>query len=433
MFRKKKQKIEEIEVIEMDEMSEPALDEVNDEAEAVDSEEDDDELEAYQLPNTFSYRHPGLYGILFAVLTCAVLAGMGYAAIQLIPPDLLPWVRELVLDAPEQKNAASSPIEEAYDGGRAKNGNVSVPDLSGRTKEEAVKLLNSLELGAKFLGETVSNSDAGTIVDQEPLPKDEVPVNTTVFFHTSIGPSSVTVPDIVGHPYYEASNLLEIAGIGNITVIKEHSKTTKAGVVTTCNPQPGSTISTADPVAITVSAGQEGKTAKASDYINMSSDEALSASLEDGFVPVLAYGNSSIVEEGHIMYQTVEKGQQCPSGTDIVLTVSNGAPPEAARTLTYELEEPLNATEAAFRFVFVQESPECLMETVVEEGDMASFPKTITVPDMAGTGAGIIRYDEKLESGNWVQRSFWEITPDMAVVSNSPVTSEAESAEEAVS
>ena len=403
--------------------------------EAVESEEIDEENEIdeiYEENDGFSYRHPFFYGIFVAFLTFSISAGLLYLAYRVIPRDMIPWIQELILEPEHEQEQEQTEIktessaekvvedeielveteseeekEPLYEGEITDDG-ILVPDLSGRTKEETETLLNSLGLGAKYKGESISNIPAGCIVDQDPAPRTQVEKNTTVYYHTSIGPTDVKLPEIMNVRLYDAIKTMEAEGIENITVVKEHSDTVKLGLIMASNPEQGKTISTADPVVITVSAGLTGKEAKSSDYIGMKLDEALNLATEDGFIPTVNYGYSNITKPGLVMAQSVERNCQCDYGSEIVLTVCSKEPPKNGKTYEFELNAPNNLTDAGYRFVFIQES-DMLYETMIESKDTpCEFPYRIQIKDVVGTGKGIIRYDEKTENG-YVHRALWAV------------------------
>ena len=91
-----------------------------------------------------------------------------------------------------------------------------VPDLTGRTIDEATLLLSEqgLELGERT--EQESDSDAGLIISQDPLPNDEVTRGTAVDVVVSTGPAAPTtvpVPDVTCLSFGQAKTQLTAAGL----------------------------------------------------------------------------------------------------------------------------------------------------------------------------------------------------------------------------
>ncbi|GGK69446.1 Stk1 family PASTA domain-containing Ser/Thr kinase [Ornithinimicrobium pekingense] len=96
---------------------------------------------------------------------------------------------------------------------------VDVPDVTGRTQQEASALLTSAGLTVQVAPEQVFDDEvpAGSVVTQSPGPS-SVARGTPVTLTVSKGPETVAVPDVVGRQFRSAEE--ELVGLG-LTVKRE--------------------------------------------------------------------------------------------------------------------------------------------------------------------------------------------------------------------
>ena len=128
-----------------------------------------------------------------------------------------------------------------------------VPDLKGRTREEAEKLLEEAGL-VGVASEASNDAEEGTVFEQSPAEGEEVEEGSTVTYTVSTGPGTVSIPNVVGDGENSAAGALEDAGF-SVSREYEYSSRVGAGVVIsqslTGSAMPGTTIT------ITISRGPE--------------------------------------------------------------------------------------------------------------------------------------------------------------------------------
>ena len=128
-----------------------------------------------------------------------------------------------------------------------------VPDLKGRTREEAEKLLEEAGL-VGVASEASNDAEEGTVFEQSPAKGEEVEEGSTVTYTVSTGPGTVSIPNVVGDGENSALGALEDAGF-SVSREYEYSSRVGAGVVIsqslTGSAMPGTTIT------ITISRGPE--------------------------------------------------------------------------------------------------------------------------------------------------------------------------------
>jgi serine/threonine-protein kinase len=130
---------------------------------------------------------------------------------------------------------------------------VEVPELLGKTEDEAAEILGVLG----FAGPTVSrlpspSAEEGIVIAQSPLPGQQLRPGAAVRVAVSSGPPRVTVPDVLGFPIERAASLLTRLGF-EVQRVEEPSYT-EAGRVIRVEPPPGTERQLPTRVTLTISA-----------------------------------------------------------------------------------------------------------------------------------------------------------------------------------
>ncbi len=203
---------------------------------------------------------------------------------------------------------------------------VEVPDLRGRTEEEAKKILNDMEIGIKVDPERQPSNqyEEGQIMAQDKKPGTEVDKNTTITVTISSGEEAktTTVPDVVNREESEAEQMIRDA---NLTVAHgeaQYDDNVAEGNVISSNPVAGTEIEEGQTVTIVVSLGQ--KPATVPDIRGMSAADAEAALSAEGLVGSASEDYSDTVEAGKVISQDVDPNSEVDKGTTVSYVVSLG-------------------------------------------------------------------------------------------------------------
>ena len=203
---------------------------------------------------------------------------------------------------------------------------VEVPELRGRTEEEAKKILNDMELGIKVDPERQPSNqyEEGQIMAQDKAPGTEVDKNTTITVTISSGEEAktTTVPDVVNREESEAEQMIRDA---NLTVAHgeaQYDDNVAEGNVISSNPVAGTEIEEGQTVTIVVSLGQ--KPATVPDIRGMSAADAEAALSAEGLVGSASEDYSDTVEAGKVISQSVDPNSEVDKGTTVSYVVSLG-------------------------------------------------------------------------------------------------------------
>ena len=196
---------------------------------------------------------------------------------------------------------------------------VSVPDLSGMTKDEAQKALTAAGLVGKEGDAVYSDTDENKVAQQEAAAGTKVNKGDTVTFHLSKGPEMVSIPNVVGATEASASSSLSSAGF---TVHKsyDYSSTVAEGRVIsqsdTGQAKKGSTIT------ITISNGPE-STVSVPSVVGKTQSAAETELSNAGLRYDVQTSSSSTVAKGTVISQSPSSGTVA-KGTTVTIIVSSG-------------------------------------------------------------------------------------------------------------
>ena len=211
------------------------------------------------------------------------------------------------------------------------DGMVTVPDLRGKTEEEAKTITNDMKLGIQPMGEEASDQAKGTISSQDIPEGSKVEPYTTIKYYISKGAQQVTIPDMDGRTGVDAQQTLEDMGL-NVTVQKEYSEVdddgnamVELGYVDSISPEAGTSVSSGDTVTLTVSRGIDyGESVQVPNVVGLTKNDAVTKFSKFLNVEVKEE-QSTDVAAGEVISQEPEADSwEDPDTANVVITVSTG-------------------------------------------------------------------------------------------------------------
>lgn len=211
----------------------------------------------------------------------------------------------------------------------AADGLATVPDLVGKTEEEAKTLANDAHLGVQMAGEEASDQEKGRISRQETAEGTQVEANTTVKYWVSTGTAQVTIPDLDGRTGIDAQQTLEDLGL-QVNVQKEYSDTddngyalVDPGYVYNVEPAAGTSVQAGSSVTLTVSRGVDyGDNAEVPSVVGMTKDDALTTLGK--FIDIQITEQQSTEAAGTVIAQDPEAYAAADPDQPISITISSG-------------------------------------------------------------------------------------------------------------
>jgi eukaryotic-like serine/threonine-protein kinase len=132
------------------------------------------------------------------------------------------------------------------------SGQVDLPDLTGKTRQEATDILASLKLNSSTNPVEIADKAPDTVLSQDR--SGLVAQGTTVTLDIAVAPTNVVVPsDLVDKTYADAS--AQLTALGLVPAKVQRTSTKAVDVVLYSDPNKGATVAIGSTVTLNVSGG----------------------------------------------------------------------------------------------------------------------------------------------------------------------------------
>ena len=237
-----------------------------------------------------------------------------------------------------------------------------VPNVEGKSQDEAIKMLEDANLKAEVVEETSQTVKEGYVVSQETEPDTEVSAGDTVKIHVSTGTGikQVQMVSVIGET--EANARSRITGLGlTVNVVYEEDTSKDNGVVLKQSVNSGTTVNEGTSVTITVNKIAETKTVTATIDIKAITGGYTESTEEEGNNTtnntttqsktvniVITVGGTTVYSDSNVDKNTTNK-QATISGkgtANVVLTITDSNGGNWVRTQSVNFN---NATSISFQ------------------------------------------------------------------------------------
>jgi serine/threonine-protein kinase len=200
---------------------------------------------------------------------------------------------------------------------------VEVPDVRGRSRDDAVATLSALKLKAD-VHKVNSNEPIDTVIAQDPKPGDIIEEGKTVRINVSSGPKPIAIPSVVGQPYESAAATLQAAGFA--VARRDQDSNAPGGSVIDQDPAGGSTAAKGATVTLTVSKGPT--TAAVPDVTSLDLDTAVATLEDSGFKASPTPEDTTDPSlDGVVLSQDPPGGAQAEPGATVTIVVGRYVAP----------------------------------------------------------------------------------------------------------
>lgn len=342
---------------------------------------------------------------------------------------------------------SSEKTEQSESSGVDKDGMVTVPNLVGKTEDEAKTITNEINLGVQAMGEEVSTQEKGKISSQDILVDSKVEPYTTIKYYISKGAQQITIPEVDGQTGSDAQQTLEDMGL-KVTVQKEYSDLNDDGTPMVdpgyadhTTPAAGASVSSGDTVTLIVSRGVDyGDSVEVPSVVGMTKNDAITTFGKFLNVEVQEE-KSTDVPAGEVISQEPEAGNwEDPDTVNVVLTVSTGdqepgtddqstdssdttaqtsgsdsAMQQAAIAngevwkCTQTLNTPTGYSGGPVRLELIQNVNGTPTASVVLEGQTIEFPYDLDITGAPGVSEGTLYLSEQI-NGTYQELGNYSIT-----------------------
>ncbi len=298
---------------------------------------------------------------------------------------------------------------------------VEVPDLVGKTEEEATGIVKELYLGLQYTEEETSDTYAkGLISFQEIEPGTKVQKYTTIKYKLSSGSAALPLPDVVGQQQETAERTLKDMGF-TVSTTKSYSYEHELGVVMSMTPAAGTQSAAGEMVTLEVSMGSEYEDSVIPGVIGM--DETAAKAAMAAFNVIVEYAPSDTVPQGQVMAQNVAEGISAEKGSNVTITVSSGPEstatpsPEAGESqepdetqgaqegdasgawkCTQTLDTPATYTGGMVKMELVQDVNNSPVVDTIMEGKTIDFPYQLDITGQPGVSEGTLYLYELIDT-----------------------------------
>jgi serine/threonine-protein kinase len=194
---------------------------------------------------------------------------------------------------------------------------VEVPNVKGRSRDDAVALLSEAGLKANVV-EVFSSEDPGRVIAQFPVGGEEVIKGSKVRINVSRGVRPVNVPNVVGQPYDNAAGQLQAAGFA--IARRDVDSSQPPDVVIDQQPKGGSSLARGGTVILYVSKGP--KEATIPDVTSQDEESATETLERSGFVvEVQDQDTTDPTQDGIVLAQDPPGGTKAKPGKTVQIIV----------------------------------------------------------------------------------------------------------------
>ncbi len=220
---------------------------------------------------------------------------------------------------------------------------IAAPGVVGDSQSVAAAKLGAAGLKVGFVSQLNHPSiPAGLVISQAPVGGTNVAVGSSVSMTVSNGPSSSTVPEVVGTPQDPATGFVQAAGL-SVTMNRVNDASVPAGLVIGQSPIGGTHVPVGSAVLLTVSLGRA--VAAVPNLVGLPLSGAVStvggAGLNFGNV-VLEF--NAIVPDGQVISQTPAPGSVVAPGSFVDFMISQGPQPVPVPSVIGQTQAAAEAT-----------------------------------------------------------------------------------------
>jgi serine/threonine protein kinase len=211
---------------------------------------------------------------------------------------------------------------------------VQIPNLIGKTEEEAKAELKELKLNYEKVSEDYNaDQEAGKIYEQSPAYTPNYKVkekSTTIKVKVSKGTEKVTVPKVAGMIYDEAVKELENNKL-KAEKIEETSKEIKEGIVISQETNPNTEANAGETVKIHVSIGTGIAQVVMPSVLGKTESDARQTLEGKNLKVNVEYSEDTTKDNGIVLSQNIKSGENIDEGTEITITVNKLAETKEAK------------------------------------------------------------------------------------------------------
>lgn len=287
-----------------------------------------------------------------------------------------------------------------------------VPDITGKTREEALAVATNAGFGIKYVEEQYSDEKEGLIISQSPEAGEKAEPNSTIRYIISCGQKVLAVPDLSGKTLVEAESLLWDEGFLNVS-IKSIEDASGLGSVRGISAKTSARVQASSEIMIAVSSGEDHQDVQVGNYVGKKWKDAAREALSDGYIAQIRQGFSDVVEEGSVIAQNLVPFSWSPKGSVVTLHVSCGpGKRDPGKEKDVTLSAPYTYSGSEAWLVLREYINGKIYDTQLGEPyENVTFPLSVRVATDRRADVSEITMYEKTKDGT-AQRAKWRVQID---------------------
>lgn len=198
-----------------------------------------------------------------------------------------------------------------------------VPNVVGKTEEEAEKMLSEKNLVADAEAKYDETVEEGKVISTDPAVGTEVKEGDHIKIYISLGAEKIEVPNVIGWNQSDAENTLTNAGF-KVSVTEAYDDTYEAGVVINQSPSNPTKAAKGSTVELTVSKGKKTEYVSVPSLYKMTVDQARRELEKWGLILGDVTEQYDSEKAGLIIDQEYAAGSQVEKGTTVRVIISIG-------------------------------------------------------------------------------------------------------------
>ena len=292
---------------------------------------------------------------------------------------------------------------------------IEVPNLVGKTEDEAVESVKNSGIGIRYVGEEPSDEyEKGIICYQETEAGTEVAENSTINYKLSSGSAMLNVPNVIGKTQGEAEAMLTEMGFA-VNISKSYSYDYPAGQIMSQNPTANTQAKAGDTINLEVSMGVQYDGFTVPSVVGMAEADAKNALAP--LEVVVQSETSETAPAGQVTAQSLAEGVYVDKGTTITITVSTGSAqetptPTATATGTWKctqvLDTPIGYQNGVVKMELAQMVNGSPQASTVVDGKQVEFPYQLDLTGAPGVTEGTL-YLYELIGSDYVELGHYPI------------------------
>ena len=298
------------------------------------------------------------------------------------------------------------------DGGISRK--VEIPDLKGKTEQEATEILEKAKLKkGKVDSEASLDVEEGKIISQNPEAKEneKIEEGTEINITISTGPETTELPDFTNKQIADVREEAKKMGI-TLKEIDENSNSVEENKVISQETKAGVLVKSGDTITVHVSKGVKKTTVPT--VVDMDEGTAKATLSNASLKANITYTSDETKTDGKVISQSVEQGKEVAQNTTIDLVVNKIEKKESKAKITLELSlsnNMLKTKQSTNTTNTTTESTKLSLPIVVTVNGKEQIKKTVTVDltksqqeivlgEISGNGSQTIVVEGKINGEN---------------------------------